>query len=84
MKISSLKKKKYQSNALHKFAIFFFTMNRRKSILVTSQETQFHLKQQEEELLHEIDQNVRTLALIHPLTDSAKNALVKASTIELE
>lgn len=52
-------------------------MSRRKSILVVNQETQTLLKQQEEQLADEIDQNLRTLALVHPMSDSAKKALFK-------
>lgn len=38
---------------------------------------QSHAKEQEESLSHEIDQNLRTLALVHPLNDTAKSLIVK-------
>lgn len=52
-------------------------MSRRKSFFITSQETQIQLKHQEEQLSNEIDLNVRTLALLHPLSDTAQQILVK-------
>lgn len=50
---------------------------RRLSVFELSTVTQTQLKQQEEPLSQEIDQNLRTLALVHPFSDTAKTLLVK-------
>lgn len=57
-------------------------MSRRKSIFLSGQETQINVKHQEE-LSNEIDQNLRTLALIHPFSDTAKPLLVKVHNSKL-
>lgn len=49
---------------------------RRRSIFLSGHETQINSEHQEE-LSNEIDQNLRTLALIHPFSDIAKPLLVK-------
>lgn len=51
-------------------------MSRRRSIFTTAPDIQVNLKQQED-LSNEIDQNLRTLALVHPFSDAAKPLLVK-------
>lgn len=51
--------------------------NRRRSVFEVNTIKQTQLKQQEESLSNEIDQNLRTLALMQPLSDAAKPLLVK-------
>lgn len=58
--------------------LFYFPkkMSRRKSIFLSSQETQPNPKQLDE-FSNEIDQNLRTLAFIHPFSQTEKSLLVK-------
>lgn len=51
-------------------------MSRRKSIFLSSQEAQPNTKQLDE-YSNEIDQNLRTLALIHPFSQAEKSVLIK-------
>lgn len=53
-------------------------MSRRKSIFLSSQETQTN-PTQIAEYSNEIDQNLRTLNLIHPLSQTEKSLLIKVS-----
>lgn len=65
------------------FHYFIFeNMSRRKSIFLSSQETQSNLKQLDE-FSNEIDQNLRTLAYIHPFTQTEKTLLVKVHFLRL-
>lgn len=52
-------------------------MSRRKSIFEVNQVSRVQQKQHEEILSDEIDQNLRTLALFKPMSDSAKPLLIK-------
>lgn len=51
--------------------------NRRKSLFEVNHVAQFQLKQQEQSLSNEIDQNIRTLALVHPFSENVRALLVK-------
>ncbi|XP_055322290.1 uncharacterized protein LOC129578152 [Sitodiplosis mosellana] len=57
-------------------------MSRRRSVFELTIVTQSQLKQQEEPLSNEIDQNLRTLALVYPLSDAAKPLLVKNAFVK--
>lgn len=56
-------------------------MSRRKSIFSSSQEAQPN-QQQLDELSDEIDQNLRTLALVHPFSPDEKSLLIKVRYFE--
>lgn len=66
-----------------KLRVFFFLleMSRRKSVFELTNVQQVQLREQEEPLSNEIDQNLRTLALLRPLSDAAKPLLVKVTHI---
>lgn len=51
-------------------------MSRRRSIFAIAPENQDNLRQQDE-FSNEIDQNLRTLALVHPFSDTTKSLLKK-------
>lgn len=58
-------------------------MSRRKSIFLSSQETQPSAKQLNE-FSNEIDQNLRTLAFIHPFSQTEKPLLVKVNYFKVK
>lgn len=56
-------------------------MSRRRSIFAAPSENRDNLKQLDE-LSNEIDQNLRSLALVYPLSDTAKPLLKKVKTLQ--